>query len=57
MKIVCSIVCMLMMLFGAWIAGYDFNERGLEAAFIYIVTILFGAWGYVLGLIITEERF
>ncbi len=45
LKITLAILFPLLVLFGAWIAGFDFNERGRAALLVYFLAVWSGAMG------------
>lgn len=45
-KIQKAIIAGLVVLLGAWIAGFDFNERGWSALLVYYLTLLAMALTY-----------
>jgi hypothetical protein len=55
MRYFLAIVGMLMILIGAYLAGFDFNERGATTLFVYSLTVWCGLGGYVLGMAMEPE--
>jgi len=46
MRILCTIIVTTLEIAGAWISGFDFNERGFLALFVYLVALIFAALTY-----------
>lgn len=46
MKIIWSVVSGLFLCFVLWLGGYDFNERGVEAALTAVLTAMLMAFVY-----------
>jgi hypothetical protein len=44
-RLVIGVAAVAMCLLGAWITGFNFDKRGNEATFVYLVTIILFAFG------------
>jgi hypothetical protein len=50
LKITLAILFPLLMLFGAWVAGFDFNERGRASLLVYFLAV----WSGVMGVFVAN---
>lgn len=46
-RIAVSCLCVVFVPIGAWVAGFDFNERGFEALFIYFFCLSVFAFVFI----------
>lgn len=55
-KITFAVLFGVLTILGAWIGGFDFNERGSNSLMVYFLTIGFSFIGYAVGSIIDLEN-
>ncbi|WP_395008027.1 hypothetical protein [Undibacterium sp.] len=51
LKIVLPVLFPMLMLFGAWVAGFDFSERGRTALFVYFLAV----WSCAIGVFVANS--
>lgn len=55
-KITFAVLFGVLTILGAWISGFDFNERGNTALAVYSLTFGFSFIGYAVGSIVNLEN-